>query len=98
MEKLTAILFVLLALTLAAPADTLLLRGATVHTVANGTLSPGDVLVRDGRIAAVAAKVEEAADRTLDLKGLHLFPGLISAGTDLGLVEIEEIDTEVLTH
>lgn len=95
MEKLTAILFALLALVPAAVAETLLLRGATVHTVANGTLSPGDVLVRDGRIAAVAAKIEEAADRTLELKGLHLFPGLISAGTDLGLVEIPGVRASV---
>lgn len=95
MEKLTAILFALFTLTPAAPADTLLLRGATVHTVANGTLAPGDVLVRDGRIAAVAARVDTPADRTLDLNGLHLFPGLISAGTDLGLVEISGVRSSV---
>ena len=95
MEKLTAILFAFLALVPAAVAETLLLRGATVHTVVNGTLAPGDVLVRDGRIAAVAANIEEAADRTLDLKGLHLFPGLISAGTDLGLVEIPGVRASV---
>lgn len=88
MEKLITSLVVTLTLTPAVLADTLLLRGATVHTVANGTLAPGDVLVRDGKIAAVAARIDEPADRTLDLKGLHLFPGLISPSTDLGLVEI----------
>jgi imidazolonepropionase-like amidohydrolase len=82
--RLTA--FLLLAATV--HAESLLLRGATVHTVSKGTLAPGDVLIRDGRIAAVAARVDEPADRTLDLAGLHLFPGLIAAGTDLGLIEI----------
>jgi len=87
MHTATALIFALV-LPLTAPAETLLLRGATVHTVSKGTLSPGDVLVREGRIAAVAAHLDEPADRTVDLTGLHLFPGLISADSDLGLVEI----------
>jgi imidazolonepropionase-like amidohydrolase len=95
MEKLTSLLCAFLALVLSANAETLLLRGATVHTVANGTLAPGDVLVRDGKIAAVAARIDQAADRTLDLAGLHLFPGLISAATDMGLVEIGGIRATV---
>jgi imidazolonepropionase-like amidohydrolase len=95
MQKLTVIFSALLSMLSAAVADTLLLRGATVHTVANGTLAPGDVLVRDGRIAAVAAMIDEAADRTVDLKGLHLFPGLVSASTDLGLVEIPGVRASV---
>jgi imidazolonepropionase-like amidohydrolase len=78
-----------------AVADTLLLRGATIHTVSNGTLAPGDVLIKDGRIAAVAAHIGEPADRTMDLAGMHLFPGLISASTDLGLVEISGVRASV---
>lgn len=95
MEKLIAILVALLAPLSPAAADTLLLRGATVHTVTQGTLSPGDVLVRDGRIAAVAAHIQEPAARTLDLAGLHLFPGLVSPSTDLGLVEISGVRASV---
>lgn len=95
MNNSSAFFLAFLALTAIAPADTLLLRGATVHTVASGTLAPGDVLVRDGRIAAVAARLDDAADRTVDLSGLHLFPGLISAGTDLGLVEISAVRASV---
>src|SRR5579863_9244583 len=38
-------------------ADSFLLTGATVHTVSGETLSPGQVLVRDGKIAAVGASV-----------------------------------------
>ena len=89
--------FLFLALCLAAHArgDTLLLRGAVVHTVTKGTLAPGDVLVRDGKIAAVAPKIAGQADQVLDLKGLHLYPGLVSAGTDLGLVEIAGVRASV---
>ncbi len=81
----------LLAFALSSPADTLLLRGATIHTVSGAALSPGDVLVKDGKIAAVAASITEKADRTNNLTGLHLFPGLISPATDLGLVEIPSV-------
>ena len=95
MEKLAVILFVLLLPAAGASAGTLLLRGATVHTVTHGTLTPGDVLVRDGRIAAVAPRIGEAADLSIDLTGLHLFPGLISASTDLGLVEISGVRASV---
>ncbi len=95
MEKLIAIFCALVALASTTHAETLLLRGATVHTVAQGTLTPGDVLVRDGKIATVAARIDEAADRTVDLTGLHLFPGLIAAATDLGLVEIDAVRATV---
>jgi imidazolonepropionase-like amidohydrolase len=95
MEKLTLAFCSFFALLVSAHAGTLLLRGASVHTVAKGTLTPGDVLVRDGRIAAVAPRIDEPAERTLDLTGLHLFPGLISAATDLGLVEISGVRASV---
>ncbi len=74
-----------------APAEELLLTGATVHTVSGETLSPGQVLVRDGKIAAVGPSVSAANAKTLDLSGQHLYPGLIALDTDLGLTEIEAI-------
>jgi imidazolonepropionase-like amidohydrolase len=55
-----------------------LLRGATVLTVSGEVLAPGDVLVEDGRIAAVAPSVEAPEDTVvLDVSGLYLSPGLI---------------------
>jgi imidazolonepropionase-like amidohydrolase len=92
MAKLISLLLLALA---TAHADTLLLRGAVVHTVAKGALESGDVLVRDGKIVAVAERIDEKADRMLDLKGLHLYPGLVSASTDLGLVEIAALRAAV---
>jgi imidazolonepropionase-like amidohydrolase len=63
-----------------------LLRGATVLTVSHGTLSPGDVLVQDGRIAAVGAKIEPPADAVvLDLSGQFVSPGLIDAHSHSGV-------------
>jgi imidazolonepropionase-like amidohydrolase len=80
-----------------APAETLLLTGATIHTVAGATIAQGDVLVQDGKIKSVfdASQPTRAivpTDTTkIDLKGLHLYPGLIALNTDLGLVEIGAI-------
>ena len=69
-------------------AEDLFLTGATVHTVSGETLSPGDVLVQDGKIAALGAKLKPGKAKVIDVSGLHLYPGLIAASTTLGLVEI----------
>jgi imidazolonepropionase-like amidohydrolase len=69
-------------------AQTLLLSGATVHTVSGETYSPGQVLIQNGKIAAVGATVSGGAAQTIDLKGQHLYPGIIAMDTLLGLTEI----------
>src|SRR5262245_45676460 len=55
-------------------AESLLLTGAIVHTVSGDTLAPGQVLIRDGKIAAVGATVAGGDVPILDLKGQHLYP------------------------
>ena len=72
-------------------AETILLTGATVHTVAGPTLTPGQVLISDGKIEAVEKTIKTNADKVVDLDGQHLYPGLIAASTSLGLVEINAI-------
>lgn len=72
---------------LAAPAEQLLLRNAIVHTVTGPTLNPGDVLIENGKIKSVAAHIDSDAS-TIDLKGQHLYPGMICLDTSLGLTEL----------
>jgi imidazolonepropionase-like amidohydrolase len=72
----------------AASAESLLLTGATVHTVSGETISPGQVLIKDGKISAVGNTVSANGAKTIDLNGLHLYPGMIALNTDMGLVEI----------
>ncbi len=84
----TTIATLSLALLFTARAESLLLSGATVHTVSGETLSPGQVLVRDGKIAAVGKTVTGEGATAVDLTGLHLYPGLIALNTVLGLEEI----------
>jgi imidazolonepropionase-like amidohydrolase len=74
-----------------AMAQKILLTGATVHTIAGDTLSPGQVLVQDGKIAAVGVTVPGDGASRMDLAGLHLYPGIIALDTALGLMEIEAV-------
>ncbi|MBM3875254.1 MAG: hypothetical protein FJ386_00825, partial [Verrucomicrobia bacterium] len=71
-------------------ADTVF-SAASVHTVSGETLAPGQVHVRDGKIVTVARQIRVAGAKAVDLKGLHLFPGLIASSTSLGLIEIDAI-------
>ncbi|NIR48093.1 amidohydrolase family protein [candidate division KSB1 bacterium] len=65
------------------------LVGATIHTVSGSTIDNGTVLFEDGKITAVGTDVEipEGAEE-IDVKGKHVYPGLIGANSRLGLVEI----------
>jgi imidazolonepropionase-like amidohydrolase len=86
MLKLSAAL--LLCLATSTDAQTTLLSGATIHTITGATLSPGQVLIKDGKIAAVGTTLSAAGAETIELKGQHLYPGLIALNTSLGLTEI----------
>jgi imidazolonepropionase-like amidohydrolase len=72
-------------------AETLLLKGATVHTISGATLSPGQVLIQDGKIAAVGETVPANGATAIELTGQHLYPGIISLDSALGLIEIEAV-------
>ncbi|MEE2907338.1 MAG: amidohydrolase family protein [Planctomycetota bacterium] len=85
MRCLTALLL-FLAITPVVTADTVLVYGDTIHTMAGDAIEDGYVLVRDGDIAAVG----QAADFTPDgtetiLRATVVTPGLIDAHTCVGL-------------
>ena len=66
--------------------------GATIHTVSSGDIADGTVVVEDGKIAAVGKRVKIPAGAVkIAGKGLHVYPGLIDAGSGIGLMEIESI-------
>src|SRR5215831_10085941 len=78
----------LIASTCSIAAQTLLLSNATIHTISGETLSPGQVLIRDGKISAVGPTVPGDGAQRVDLSGQHIYPGLIALDTILGLTEI----------
>jgi len=72
-----------------APPGTFVLVNCRVVTITNGTIDSGTVLIRDGRIAAVGADVGVPGDaQRVDCQGDSVYPGLIDAGTHLGLAEV----------
>lgn len=73
--------------------DTFLVRGVTVHPVTGPVVDNTNVLVVDGKIAEIGAKVVAPAKTTkvVDGKGLHLYPGMINSGTEVGLSEISSV-------
>jgi imidazolonepropionase-like amidohydrolase len=70
------------------------LVGATVHPVTRDPIPNGVVLLAGGRILAVGTAAEvsvPAGATTINLRGKHLYPGMIDAFTALGMVEIGQV-------
>lgn len=73
-------------------AQTIAVEGGTVHTMVGAPISNGTVLIRDGRVVAVGVGIAvPAGARRIDARGLVVTPGLFDSGTNIGLVEIEQI-------
>lgn len=72
----------------------LIIVNATVHTAAGPTIADGAVMFDKGKIVAVGKTKEVQAlpsALVIDGQGKHVYPGLIDAGSSLGLVEINAV-------
>jgi len=79
----------LFALAGSAAAQDLLVRNATVHTAtAQGSLEGTDVLVRDGRIAAIGKGLAAAGATVVEAGGRSLTPALFGGITGIGIEEV----------
>lgn len=68
------------------------LLGGTVHTVSGPDLVGGTVLLAEGKIVAVGQEVPLPPEvQRIDVSGHHVYPGLIDAYTQLGLIEIDAV-------
>ncbi|WP_273024350.1 amidohydrolase family protein [Rheinheimera sp.] len=75
-----------------AAATPVLLTGLTVHSVTSGVSTDTDVLIADGKIAAIGKDLAAPESATvMALDGKHLYPGLIALANQLGLIEIEAV-------
>lgn len=76
----------------ATTSSSVLLEGADIHTVSHGVIKGGDLLIKDGRIAALGANLDAPAGaQRIDLSGKHVYPGYIAANSVLGLTEISAV-------
>ena len=74
----------------------LLIQNAVVINPGDRSQKRADVLAADGRIAQIAEKITEEADRVIDAKGAYLMPGFIDMHVHLrdpGLTYKEDIAT-----
>lgn len=70
----------------------ILLSGADLVTVSHGVIPRGELLIVDGRIAAIGSRVDAPAEAVrIDLAGKRVYPGYIAADSVLGLTEIESV-------
>ncbi len=70
-------------------AGTFAITNARIVTVSGAVIENGTVLIQDGKIAAVGANVSVPGNaERIDGKGLSVYPGMIDAGTNMGLAEI----------
>lgn len=65
------------------------LVGGTIHTVSGATIANGTILFDKGKITAIGTSVTIPADALrINIPGKHVYPGLIEAASQIGLVEI----------
>lgn len=71
----------------------ILIKDATIHPLSSGNISHGQILFVDGVITAIGKRIYDLPDdvEIINLKGKHIYPGLIAAGTTVGLVEINAV-------
>ncbi|HLR24806.1 MAG TPA: hypothetical protein VK112_02990, partial [Fodinibius sp.] len=68
------------------------ITNATIHTVTDGVIDNGTVLIRGEKIVYVGQKPKITAEYSrIDAQGKHLYPGFMDAGTQLGLQEIGSV-------
>lgn len=97
MKRLLAFFALAAALSSAVAADApaaapVLLTGADLYTVSHGVIPAGQLLIRDGKIAALGRDVAAPAGAMrIDLAGKRIYPGLIAANSILGLTEISAV-------
>jgi imidazolonepropionase-like amidohydrolase len=75
-----------------AQARAVVIRNATLVPVTSPRIERGTIILRNGRIEALGTNVAAPSDAIMvDGTGLFVYPGLIDAGTNLGLTEIGSV-------
>ena len=70
------------------------LTNATIETVTKGTIANGTVVISNGKITAVGTNIQvPAGAEVINCNGMKIYPGMIDAGTRVGLLEVGSIPT-----
>lgn len=64
----------------------LLIRNATILTASHGTIEKGDILIKDGKIAAVGTNVKAPSDaQVIDASDQFVMPGIIDCHSHIAI-------------
>ena len=75
----------------AAQTNTIALTNGIIHVGNGHVIENGMIVFSNGKITDVRVSAPLADVKTIDLKGKHVYPRIIAAGTNLGLVEIASV-------
>ncbi|HVF86361.1 MAG TPA: hypothetical protein VM866_02170, partial [Pyrinomonadaceae bacterium] len=83
--------------TMSTPPGTYIIRNARIVTVSGADVENGTLVIRNGRIEAVGAGNVTAPPgaQEIDARGLTVYPGMMDAATNMGLVEIGAVAATV---
>ena len=90
-QMLLALLIILLSsLSIAAYDGTkdkaLVIKGGTIMTATKGILTPGEILIKDGKIAEIGKKVAiPKGARVINAKGKYIIPGIVDPHSHIGI-------------
>jgi len=81
-------------MTVAPQSAPVVLRGATIHTVTQGVIENGTIVMDAGKIIAIggADVATPRGAKVVDVSGKHIYPGLIDAYSTVGITEIGSVD------
>ena len=69
----------------------IILKNGIIHTVSNGTFK-SDLKFVNGKIVNIDENIKTTQkDQVIDISNLHIYPGLISPSTTIGLVEVNAV-------
>ncbi len=66
------------------------LVGGTIHN-GNGRVFKGNIKIENGKITSINESGTITADKIIDVTGKEIYPGIIAASTNMGLVEVGSI-------
>lgn len=90
--KAAGLLLACAVIALAGADDTFVIRNVDVYPVTSKPLQGVSLLVQDGKIADISAKLTiPKGMKVIEGKGLRVYPGMIDSATNLGLQEVQAV-------